>query len=190
MKKLIFTACVALMAGNGVAQTFEGRIAMSTVNTLNDEKAEVSWLLRKGESRMDFVSVAKGVSTDYALIVDAIGIDMVAKGQVTKVPTNAIPAGNYQLMERAGEETVNGFNCTHYVFTDGSSRIDIWASTEVGVSLSDMPFLMRAKFPAGDQFKGFPIRFEKRDLMGKLLQSHDVRSIQAEAVPASAFVRK
>jgi len=173
-----------------MAQTFEGRIAMSTVNTSNDEKAEVTWLLRKGESRMDFASVAKGVSTDYALIVDANGIDMVAKGQVTKVPTGSIPTGNYQLMEKAGEESVNGFNCTHYVFTDGSSRIDVWANTEVGVSLNDMPFMMRAKFPAGELFKGFPIRFEKRDLMGKLLQSHDVRSIQAETVPARAFVRK
>ena len=191
MKNLILTAAAFLFLGGAVcAQTFEGRILMSSVNTVNDEKADITWLLRKGESRMDFVSVANGVSTDYTLLADASGLDIVAKGQVTKVPATALPAGSYQLVEKTGEEQVNGFNCTHYVFTDGTARIDVWASMEAGLNVNDLPFMMRAKFPSAELFRGFPIRFEKRDPMGELQQSHEVRHVRAESVPASAFLRK
>lgn len=188
--KSILTIAAAVASFSTMAQSFEGTINMTAINTAMDETSTIVWHLKQGDSRMDFHTVANGITTDYALIADKKGIDLVAQGTVTKVPAAPLASASFQLLETKGTVTINNRPCTHYLLTNGKDQIDLWASTEMGLSLSDLPFFMRMKFPSADLIKGFPVKMETRDALGNLTLSHEVTAVSATPISAHTFERK
>ena len=121
--KLIFTISLSVISVWCFAQSgFEGVITMNTSNETMKEKASISWYLKGDKSRMDISSQAGEHSTEYTIIADEKGMDMVSQGHVTSVPQVAMKIDNSKqtLVSKSDGINVNGFDCQKAVYTDGT----------------------------------------------------------------------
>lgn len=193
MKEMKFiNMIIAVFFANVVlAQDFEGVITMNTTNTAMKEQATVTWYLKNGDSRMDIHSDADGHSSDYSIITDGKGMDMVAQGHVTRIPQNTMVAqGAAQtlLSEKEGVE-MNGYNCTQAVYFDGKNQTTYWLTNDLKMGFNDLPSVIKRNMPKVEA-TGFPVKMEKRNAEGKVILSQDVVSVKPATVDASKFNRK
>lgn len=189
---------VMLMALMGVStmqvlgqSAFEGVITMSSSNTAIKETAEITWYLKGVDSRMDFRSVADGVASDYALIADAKGIDMLSKGQVTPIAQQDLRTTNASmtLLDETKDVQQNGYACIRRTYTDGKDDITYWVTATLPIGFRDLPMFMRRNMPRMED-NLFPVKMEKRDVTGKVLLTQELRSVTANKVDAAKFARQ
>ena len=86
----LYVAVLVLASAFANAQNFEGVITMNTSNESLSETATLTWYLKGGSSRMEIDSKAGDHNTEYVVIADGKGMDMIAEGQVTSVPQTAM----------------------------------------------------------------------------------------------------
>ncbi|MCF8275757.1 MAG: DUF4412 domain-containing protein [Flavobacteriales bacterium] len=183
---------IALLAANwAVAQSFEGVITMNTTNEAMKENASVTWYIKGERSRMEVASKAGEHNTQYVLVADAKGTDLIADDHITPVPPTALKTemANLQLVSKREGVMVNGFTCVQEVYTDGVNQVTYWLSTESGLSFNDLPAVFRKNMPRIES-AGFPVKMEKRDAAGKVVVSQDVLSVAAAKVDDSKFERR
>jgi hypothetical protein len=192
MKKFLLIPLMILPLGAAFAQgAFEGVISMTTTNAEIKESTEVTWYLKGDRSRMDMRSTTPDYTTDFALISDAKGIDMVAQGHVTPVPASALRTSNATMtvLEESKGHQVNGFDCIKRTYTDGTHDITYWLATGTGIGYSDLPLFLRRNMPRLDA-NHFPVKMEKRDAEGKVLMTQDVASVRSQKLEETLFDRK
>lgn len=190
MKKSILSVFTLLTLNVAVAQQFEGIISMNTTNQGLKEEASITWYLKGTDSRMDVRSTADGHTSQYAIIIDGKGTDMVSQGHVTPIPSNSMRgAGGQTLLSRKEGVSVNGYSCTQAVYFDGQNQTTFWFTEELPITSADLPNMLRTNLPS-DMEKGFPIKMEKRNPKGDILLSQEVTSVQAATVEVSKFERK
>jgi hypothetical protein len=189
--KTIFTLAILMVANWSMAQNFEGVITMNTTNEAMKEKASVTWYLQGDKSRMDISSQAGDISTQYAIIADEKGLDMVAEGHVTAINKAALDLGLSTITLLSEKEGVqmNGYACKQAVYFDGKSQTTYWLTDALGLTFNDIPAIIRRNMPTIDS-NGFPVRMEKRDAEGKVVLTQDVVSVQPSKVDDSKFDRK
>ena len=181
-----------LMVGTAMAQSnFEGVITMTTTNAEINEKAELTWHLKAESSRMDVRSSADGHTSEYAIISDAKGMDMVSKGHVTPIAAKDMRTTNaaMTLLDEAKGQKANGFDCIKRTYTDGINDVTYWLAAGLKVGFSDLPLFLRRNMPRLED-NLFPVKMEKRDAEGKVLLTQDVLSVSASTVDAAKFDRK
>ena len=181
-----------LMVGTAMAQSnFEGVITMTTTNAEIKEKAELTWYLKAESSRMDVRSSADGHISEYAIISDAKGMDMVSKGHVTPIAAKDMRTTNaaMTLLDEAKGQKANGFDCIKRTYTDGTTDVTYWLATGLKVGFSDLPLFLRRNMPRLED-NLFPVKMDKRDAEGKVLLTQDVLSVSASTVDAAKFDRK
>lgn len=180
-----------MVANWSMAQNFEGVITMNMTNDVMKEKASLTWYLKGDKSRMDISSQAGEHHTEYAIISDAKGLDMVAEGHVTAMDKAAFDLGlsTVTLLSEKDGVNMNGYACKQAVYFDGKSQTTYWLTDALGLTFSDIPSLIRRNMPNIDS-KGFPVRMEKRNAEGKVVLTQEVVSAQASKVDDSTFDRK
>lgn len=192
MKKLkaILVLAAAVVSFSAVAQNFEGVIVMTTSNSSIKEEASVTWYLKGDKSRIDIVSNADGHSSEYAVVSDEKGIQMVSQGHVTDVPASALKVdlATQMLVSEKEGVSMNGYTCTQVVYTDGKNQTVYWITTDLGIGFEDIPLVLRRNMPQINA-AGFPVRMEKRDADGKVILSQNVVSVSASTVDDSKFKR-
>lgn len=188
--KNLFIAAIVLTSSWATAQNFEGVITMNTTNEAMMETATLTWYLKGENSRMDIDSKAGDHATQYTVIADTKGMDMIADGQVTAVPQTAMSVDmkTQQLVSETKNVSVNGYNCTQAVFTDGTNQTTYWLAEGIGLGFNDLPFIIKRNMPKISS-SGFPLKMEKRDASGKIILSQDVVSITPSTVSNSKFER-
>ena len=188
--KTIYTLAILLTASWSMAQNFEGVITMKTTNEVMKETASLTWYLKGDKSRMEISSQADGHSTQYAIISDGKGLDMVAQGHVTPIDKAVLDLGqsNITLLSERDGVAMNGYTCKQAVYFDGKSQTTYWLTDDLGLSFSDIPSIIRRNMPNIDA-KGFPIRMEKRNADGKVVLTQEVVSVQPSKVEDSKFDR-
>jgi len=190
--RIIFTATILMTAFGAMAQSrFEGVITMNTTNAAMKETATVTWYLKDGRSRLDFNSQAGDTHSEYAVITDEKGMDLVAQGHVTPVPAVAMKmeSAKQQFVSETKGLKVNGFDCSKQVYTDGTNETTYWLTDALDIRYSDLPFFIRKNMPQISS-DAFPVKMEKRDSTGKVVLSQDVLSITPQTVDDSSFERK
>jgi hypothetical protein len=191
IRALMLMALIGLGAMPAMAQsTFEGVITMTTTNTAIKETAEVTWYLKGESSRMDIRSMADGMASDYALIADAKGTDMVSKGHVTPIAQKELRTANatMTLLDESKGHKVNGYDCIKRTYTDGTDDITYWLTSALPIGFKDLPMLLRRNMPRLED-NLFPVKMEKRDASGTVLLTQDLRTLTPTAVPATRFER-
>lgn len=170
---------------------FEGVITMTTTNTAVKDKASVKWYFKNGSSRMEFDSQAGEHHSQFTVISDSRGMDIVAQGQVTSINEGKIAAEGASLrrVSEADAGTVNGYACTAQVYTDGTNETTYWMASELPIKGTDMPRFLSKNMPTSTA-DGFPVKMEKRDAKGNILLTWDVVSVKTEKVSADKFDRK
>ncbi|MCF8459478.1 MAG: DUF4412 domain-containing protein [Flavobacteriales bacterium] len=188
--KTIYTVMVLMMANLVMAQNFEGVINMKTTNEEMKEKATLTWYLKGDKSRMDISSQAGEISTDYTIISDEKGLDMVAEGHVTAINKTALDLGlpTVTLLSEKNAVQMNGYTCKQAVYFDGKSQTTYWLTDALGLTFNDIPAIIRRNMPTIDS-NGFPVRMEKRNAEGKVILTQEVVSTQAAKVEDSKFDR-
>ncbi|MFM1876274.1 MAG: hypothetical protein RL266_2011 [Bacteroidota bacterium] len=192
MRKLKTTLVLLAFAVSfsSIAQNFEGVVTMSTTNAAMKEDASVSWFLKGDKSRMDIVSKADGHTSEYAIISDDNGMHMVSEGHVTEISPASLKVdlATQMLVSEKQGVSMNGYDCTQLVYTDGKNQTIYWVTNGLGIAFDDIPLVLRRNMP---QIKtaGFPVRMEKRDAEGKVVMSQDVVSVTVSAVNDSKFNR-
>ena len=187
----LYVAVLVLVSSVASAQNFEGVITMNTSNETMKETASVTWYLKGNDSRMDINSKAGDQQTQFAVIADSKGMDMIAEGQVTSVPQAAmqVDLAAQQLVSETKNVQVNGYNCTMAVYTDGTNQTTYWLAEGLGIGFSDIPFMIKRNMPKISS-SGFPVKMEKRDASGKIILSQVVVSITPSSVSDLKFDRK
>lgn len=190
MRQLTLLPLMLLSLTVSAQGAFEGVISMTTTNTEISETTEVTWYLKGERSRMDMRSSADGQVTEYAIISDGKGLDMVAQGHVTPIPPSEMRTGGsaMTLLDESAGHRVNGYECVRRVYTDGVNDVTYWLATGTGIGFSDLPMFMRRNMPRLDAGH-FPVKMEKRDAEGKLLMTQDVSAVSAQKVGDELFVR-
>lgn len=191
MKKLTLLPLMLLSVAVFSQGAFEGVITMTTTNAEIQETTAVTWYLKGERSRMEMRSTTPDYTTDYALISDEKGIDMVAEGQVTPVPTTALRTTNTTMtvLDESKGHSVNGYDCIKRTYTDGTNDVTYWLATSTGIGFSDLPLFLRRNMPRLDAGH-FPVKMEKRDAEGKVLMTQDVASVRKQKVEETMFERK
>ncbi|MCF8256306.1 MAG: DUF4412 domain-containing protein [Flavobacteriales bacterium] len=191
MKKFTLLPLMLLSVAVFAQGAFEGVITMTTTNAEIKETTEVTWYLKGERSRMDMRSTTPDYTTEYALISDAKGMDMVAQGQVTPVPASEIHTSNatMTLLEESKGQRVNGFDCIKRTYTDGTNDITYWLATGTGIGFNDLPLFLRRNMPRLDPDQ-FPVKMEKRDAEGRVLMTQDVASVRTQIVEDRLFERR
>lgn len=192
MKKFLLIPLMLLPLGAVIAQgAFEGVITMTTTNAEIKETTQVTWYLKGQRSRMDMRSTTPDYTSEYALISDEKGIDMVAQGHVTPVPAGEIRTSNATMtvLEESNGHQVNGHNCVKRTYTDGTHDITYWLATSTGIGFSDLPLFLRRNMPRLDA-DHFPVKMEKRDANGNVLMTQEVLAVKAQKVDDGMFHRK
>ena len=189
--KLAYLLIVLFTANWAFAQNFGGVITMNTSNEELKETASVTWYLKGDKSRMDIDSKAGDHNSQYAVIADGKGMDMVAEGHVTAVPQTAmkVDLATQSLVSELDGVSMNGHTCKQVVYTDGVNKTTYWLATGLGVSFDDIPFVIKRNMPKISS-QGFPVRMEKRNAEGKVVLSQDVVSVSPTTVDESKFERK
>jgi hypothetical protein len=169
---------------------FEGVITMTTTNAEISETTQVKWSLKGGHSRMDMQSSSQEQNTEYAIISDAKGIDMVSQGQVTPIPPASLRSNSpaLTLLDESEGHVVNGHKCVKRVYSDGRSDVTYWLANSLGISQTDLPMFLRRGMPRFENGL-FPVRMEKRDAEGKVLMTQEVLAVTPQRVEDSLFVR-
>ena len=193
MRKMkIVYMLIAVLSSNFVfAQSFEGVITITTVNEEMEEKASLIWYLKGDKSRMDIESKAGEYATEYAIISDEKGVDMVAEGQVTNIPQSVMKTGasaQSLLSEKEGV-SMNGYTCVRLVYFNGKSQTTYWLTNDLNISFDAIPIILRRNMPSIEA-NGFPVKMETRGADGKVVVSQEVVSVKATKVDDSKFVRK
>ncbi|MCF8462240.1 MAG: DUF4412 domain-containing protein [Flavobacteriales bacterium] len=189
--KTIFTLLILTMTSWSMAQNFEGVITMNTTNEAMKEKASLTWYLKGNKSRMDISSQAGEISTEYAIIADEKGLDMVAEGHVTAINKAALDLGlqTVTLLSEKSAVQMNGYACKQEVYFDGKTQTTYWLTDALGLAFNDIPAIIRRNMPTIDS-NGFPVRMEKRNAEGKVVLTQDVVSVKPSKVEDSKFDRK
>lgn len=189
--KMICTLAMLMVANWSMAQNFEGVINMKTSNEVMKETAALTWYLKGDKSRLDIASQADGHSTQYAIISDEKGLDMVAEGHVTAIDKAALDLGlsAITLISEKNGVQMNGFACKQAVYFDGKSQTTYWLTDALGLTFNDIPSIIRRNMPSIDS-NGFPVRMEKRNAEGKVVLTQEVVSVTATKVDDSKFDRK
>ncbi len=190
--KLFFTLSLTVISVWCFAQNgFEGVITMNTTNEALNEKATISWYLKGDKTRMDISSQAGEHSTEYAIIADEKGMDMVSEGHVTSIPQVSMKMdnSNQTMVSKTDGINVNGFDCQKVIYTDGTHETTYWFAEGTGLTFDDLPFVIKRNMPKVTS-SGFPVKMEKKDATGKLILSQEVLSITAAAVELDRFERK
>ncbi len=183
---------IAVMAVNWtMAQNFEGVINMTTSNTEIKETATLTWYLKGDRSRMDIVSKAGDHNSTYAIISDEKGMDMVADGNITNIPSSAMKSdmATLSLISEMNAVSMNGFMCKQMVYSDGKNQITYWLTDAVDIKFNDIPLILRRNMPSINS-NAFPVKMEKRDATGKVILSQNVVAAKASSVDDSKFARK
>lgn len=189
--KALYTVGLFMMANLVMAQSFEGVITMNTTNEAIKEQATLTWYLKNGNSRMDIQSSADGHSSNYSIIVDGKGMDMVSQGHVTSIPQTAMKvenAGQTLLSEKTGVQ-MNGYNCTQAVYFDGQNQTTYWFTNDLALEFNDLPSVIKRNMPSVEA-SGFPVKMEKRNPQGKVILSQEVISVSASTVDNGKFERR
>ena len=189
--KIVYMLIAVLSSNWAVAQSFEGIITMNTVNEEIEEKATLSWYLKGDKSRVDIKSQAGKHATEYAIISDEIGVDMVAEGQVTNIPQSVMKTGasaQSLLSEKEGV-SMNGYTCTRAIYFNGKNQTTYWLTNDLNIGFDDIPAILRRNMP-NIEASGFPIKMETRGADGKVVVSQEVVSVKAAKVDDSKFARK
>lgn len=190
MKTIYFAALMFVSSAVLAQSNFEGVITMNTTNEAMKEKATVTWYLKGNSSRLDINSQAGEHDTQYAVISDAKGMDLVSQGHVTPIQSVApVTKSSLRLESETQGVSVNGFTCTKQVYADTEGETTYWLAKDLELGFDDLPAFIRRNMPAVTS-NGFPVRMEKRDGTGKLVLSQDVLSVHATSVDASKFERK
>ena len=190
MLKHLYTLVALLFVGSSFAQNFEGVIKLNTTNLELKEEASVTWYLKNGNSRMDISSKAENHNSEYAIISDSKGMDMVSQGHITPVPQAAVKVDNIPqtLLSKEDGVKINGYNCSKEVYFDGKNQTTYWLTNDLSVKFSDLPFMIKRNMPK-IKSTGFPVKMEKKSPEGKVLLSQDVTSVKATSVSDSRFDR-
>jgi len=193
MKKMkIVYVLIAVLTSNWVfAQNFEGVITMNTVNEDVAEKASLTWYLKGDKSRMDIKSQTNDYASEYAIISDEKGIDMVAEGHITNIPQSVMKTGasSQSLLSEKEGVSMNGYTCTRAIYFNGKNQTTYWLTNDVNISFDDIPAILRRNMPSIES-TGFPIKMETRGADGKVVVSQEVVSVRATKVDDSKFERK
>lgn len=182
---------MVLLSVSVLAQgAFEGVITMTTTNVEIKETANVTWYLSGQRSRMDMSSKTPDYASNYAIISDEKGIDMVSEGQVTPIPAASLASasGNMRMLDESEGHVVNGQTCIKRTYSDGSSDVIFWLAKGLGISQSDLPMFLRRSMPRFESGL-FPLRMEKRDMEGKVLMTQEVLAVTPQKVDDSLFAR-
>jgi len=189
--KIVYVLMAVLTSSWTFAQSFEGVITMNTVNEEMEEKVSLIWYLKGDKSRMDIKSQTGEYATEYAIISDEKGVDMVAEGQVTNIPQSVMKTGasaQSLLSEKEGV-SMNGYTCTRVIYFNGKNQTTYWLTNDVNISFDDIPAILRRNMPSIEAI-GFPIKMETRGADGKVVVSQEVVSVKAATVDDSKFARK
>lgn len=191
MRKLTLLPLMLLTVTTFAQQgAFEGVVTMTTTNAEIGETTSVKWHLKGDRSRMDMQSSAEGQSTEYAIISDAKGIDMVAQGQVTPIPPASLRSNSpsMTLLDESEGHLVNGHKCVKRIYSDGKDDVTYWLAGSLGISQSDLPMFLRRSMPRFETGM-FPVRMEKRDAEGKVLMTQEVLAVTPQRLDDSLFTR-
>lgn len=189
--KIVYTVMAILVSSLSFAQNFEGVITMSTANGEIDEKASLTWYLKGDKSRMDIKSQAGEHASEYAIISDEKGIDMVAEGHVTNIPQSVMKtsASTQSLLSEKEGVSMNGYTCTRAVYFNGKNQTTYWLTNDLKLSFKDIPAILRRNMPSIES-NGFPIKMETRGADGEVIFSQEVLSVRAAKVEDSKFDRR
>ncbi len=195
MIKQLFTLILATSSVVAFAQTgFEGTLRLETTTARTQETSDVVMHVKDWNTRLDIHSETPGNSGDYSIIVDGRGADLIAKGEITPLDLNAIipPKGNMLPVLKEGNVTKNGYDCTHYRFSDGEQTIDYWMSDGFGYSIEQMPEILRQGLPKPENGKltGVPVEMIVVDKEGKVISTQRLLSVTPGKVEDSIFERK
>lgn len=195
IRSIVFAALMLTLIGLSaevcVAQgSFEGVLLMKTTNSEMKETADLIWYLKGESSRMEISSVADGHSSQYVIVADAKGMDMVSQGHVTPISAKEMRSDNatITLLEESAGGMVNGHVCTKRTYTDGKHDITYWLASGLSVRAQDLPVFLRRNMPRFDADL-FPVKMEKRDVGGNVLITQDVLSIVPKTVDSGKFAR-
>ncbi|MFT6211560.1 MAG: hypothetical protein ACJAYA_001056 [Bacteroidia bacterium] len=189
--KIVYMLIAVFSSNWAFAQNFEGVITMNTVNEEMEEKASLTWYLKGDKSRMDIKSQAGEHTTEYAVISDEKGIDMVSEGHVTNIPQSVMKTGAsaQSLLSEKDGVSMNGYICTRAIYFNGKNQTTYWLTDDLKISFKDIPSILRSNMPSIEA-NGFPIKMETRGADGKIVFSQEVVSVKAAKVDDSKFARK
>lgn len=195
MIKQLLTLTFAVFTLSSFAQSdlFEGTATLETTTTKTDETAQVTVHVKGKNARLDFVSSTPDHTTEYSIIIDDKGADMVASGEITHLNLDALipPKGNMLPVVKEGGVEKNGHICTHYQFSDGEQTVDYWMSSDFGLEQSQLPNVFTQGMPKPEgELKGLTIAMTVVDKEGKLISSQKLISVTPGKVADSIFDRK
>jgi hypothetical protein len=195
MIKQLLTLTFVAFTFSSFAQSdsFEGTATMETSTAKTDETAQVTVHVKGNNARLDFISTTPGHTSEYSIIIDSKGADIVSKGIVTKLDLDKAitPKGKMLPVLKEGGVEKNGHICTHYQFSDGEQTIDYWMSSDFGLDQSQLPDVFSQGMPKPEgALKGLNIAMTVVDKDGNLLSSQKLLSVQPSKVNDSIFDRK
>ena len=195
MIKQLLTLTFVAFTFSSFAQSdsFEGTATMETSTAKTDETAQVTVHVKGNNARLDFISTTPGHTSEYSIIIDNKGADMVSKGVVTNLNLDEAipPKGKMLPVVKEGGVEKNGHICTHYQFSDGEQTIDYWMSSDFGLEQSQLPDVFSQGMPKPEgELKGLTIAMTVVDKDGKLVSSQRLISVTPSKVTDSIFERK
>lgn len=193
--KALTTLLLVLLTGSfGFAQSgFEGVITYNTTNAAVNETAAVKWYVKNGKHLMEFNSKAGDKQLNYSVLMNGNSETVVIKTD----------QGSQEVSGITGEEVFtsgkfirkmdvkeSGYNCEMLMFKSGVNDLVYWVTTEIGMTISDLPKLVRNNMPDVTGISdGIPVKMELRDAEGNMLRSQDLVSVEKVSVNDSKFAR-
>lgn len=194
MIKQIFTLILVLLTSATFAQkAFEGTVVMETTTAKTQERATVTVHIKDHDTRMDLISITPDYNSEYSIFIDDKGTDLVSQGEITSIDLNtAIPAkGTMTPLLKEGNVSKNGYNCTHYRFSDGTEITDYWITDAFGLTMSQMPSIFQRGMPKPtDGIQGLPVAIIVVDLNGQEVSTQKLISVTPGRVEESVFERR
>ena len=195
MIKQLLTLTFAAFTVSSFAQDnlFEGTAAMETMTAKIEETAQVTIHVKGKNARLDFVSTTPQHTTEYSIIIDDKGADLISKGVVTGLNLDELipQKGDLLPVVKEGGVEKDGHICTHYQFSDGEQTIDYWMSDDFGLQQSQLPDIFSQGMPKPEGgLKGLTIAMTVMDKDGKLVSSQRLISVTPSKVTDSIFERK
>jgi hypothetical protein len=200
-KIVILTSAFCIAFGNLFAQNFEGVITMNMHTPEKNERANIVWKMKNGNSRLEYSGSLDGKPFQYVFILRSddtkVKILTEANGQKVVYTSNS-PGSNadntkyYDHSFTSSNKVIDKYTAEQVTLKATDRRTTCWLSKDVPLTIEMLPSMLKANgvltYFLMKKLAGFPMEIESFDATGKLIFSQKITSVKPTPVSDNEFV--
>lgn len=170
--------------------SFEGKIVMRTENPVTGEISDITWYMKNGQHKLNYVNSGTDISSTYSLVSNGGTLEMVNDGgkvaiDKSKLNNPVFEFPGHKLLNKEANKVMNEFKCIRYTIESGDKVAEVWMADDADLKISDFPDFMQNNLLSiceNLHQGGIPVQITIKEKSGKLIHRQSISYIMAAKI--------